>query len=105
MLGSFSSNQDTLTTQGGNSPIGDISPDLSPPTDSILSTNKLEEWARVRDGDREWRNVTWDLWDTVQTVEKLVGGAERLHWSLSWPLLSDHQPGGTGGGMKGGEGI
>ena len=31
------------------SPIG--TPDLSPPTDSILSTNTLEEWVQVRDGD------------------------------------------------------
>ena len=102
-------------SQGGNSPIGDISPDLSPPPDSILSTNTLKEWAQVRDGDRNdgmwpgtygtlyklWRNwweVLRDSTDlcpdlsclTTSRVELVVAWSEESVFCLSGVLLSSH---------------
>ena len=52
---------------------------------------------------RWWRKCV--PWWQEQPRHCVKEGAERLHWSLSWPLLSDHQPGGTGGGIKGGEEV
>ena len=57
------------------SPMGDISPDLSPPTDSILSTNTTQKNEPGSEMVTEWQGVTWDLQESVsvQSVDKCDG--------------------------------